>query len=55
MNKKKFLKLHDEIIDKSLEYTNALMEDGVKSVKMTLTNDFVVTFRDLKRKPRDGK
>ena len=55
MNDKEFEKLHDETIQKVLEYSNHLIQEGIKSTSWTLTNNFVVTFRDLKRKARNKK
>ena len=52
MNEKEFIKLHDKTIKQVLNYTNHLIEEGVKRTSWTLTNDFIVTFRDLKRKAR---
>jgi len=52
MNEKEFMKLHDKTIKQVLEYSNYLIEEGVKKTSWVLTNDFVVSFRDLKRKPR---
>lgn len=55
MKAKDFHKLHDKLVELTLEYSNHLIQDGIKSVSWTLTNDFVVSFRDLKRKPRSKK
>jgi len=52
---KDFAKLHDKIIKQALKYSNHLIEEGIKSSSFTLTNSFVVIFRDLKRKPRVSK
>ncbi len=49
---KEFEKLQDKTIKQVLKYSNHLMDEGIKSTSWTLTNDFVVTFRDLKRKAR---
>lgn len=49
----KFEILQDKTIKQVLEYSNHLIKEGVKSTSWTLTNDFVVTFRDLKRKARN--
>ena len=54
-NQKEFEKLQDKTIKQVLEYSNHLIEEGIKSTSWTLTNDFVVTFRDLKRKSRSKK
>lgn len=54
-NQKEFEKLQDNTIKQVLKYSNHLIEEGVKSTSWTLTNDFVVTFRDLKRKSRSKK
>jgi len=55
LTQKEFEKLHDETIKQVLNYCNHLIEEGIKSTSWTLTNDFKVTFRDLKRKKRTVK
>jgi len=55
MNKEEFEKLHNKTIQLVLDYSNHLIEEGIKSTSWTLTNNFVVTFRDLKRKSRSKK
>ena len=52
MNQEEYEKFHDEIVQKTLEFTNHMIEEGIKKESWTLTNDFIVSFRDLKRKPR---
>ena len=52
MNQKDFEKLQDKTIKQVLIYSNHLIDEGVKRTSWTLTNNFVVTFRDLKRKAR---
>ncbi len=52
LTEKQFMKLHDKTIKQILKYTEHLMDEGIKSVTWTLTNDFKVTIRDLKRKAR---
>jgi len=51
-SEEEFGKLQDATIKQVLEYSNHLIKEGVKSTSWTLTNNFVVTFRDLKRKAR---
>jgi len=55
LSQKEFMKLHDRTIKQVLKYTTHLIDEGIKSTSWTLTNDFKVTFRDLKRKPRSKK
>ena len=55
ITEEEFNKLHDKTIKIVLEYSDHLIEEGIKSTSFTLTNDFVVTFRDLKRKARITK
>lgn len=52
LSKEEFEKLHNQLVDLSLKYTDNMAVEGVKNISWTLTNDFVVTFRDLKRKSR---
>ena len=52
MNQKEFEKLHDEVIKMTLDFTNHMIKEGIRKESWTLTNDFKVSFRDLKRKAR---
>lgn len=44
LSAEEFNKLHDELIEKSLIYTDNLIAEGVESTKWTLTNGSRVSF-----------
>jgi len=48
-----FERLQDDTVAQVILYSNHLIKEGIKSVSWTLTNDFKVTIRDLKRKARN--
>ena len=52
LNQKEFVKFHNKVIQMTLKFTNHMIEQGIRKESWTLTNNFVVSFRDLKRKAR---
>lgn len=49
LSEEEFLKLHDELVEKSLIYTNNLILEGVEATSWTLTNGSRVSFKQSKR------
>lgn len=49
LSEKEFNKLHDELIDKTLVYSYALINEGVERVSWTLRNHTVVTIKNSKK------
>jgi len=49
LSTKEFLKLHDDLINQTLVYSDALINQGVKSVSWTLKNNTRVTIKNSKK------
>jgi len=50
LNQKEYEKLATELEDIIVKYSDHLITDHIKDVKMSLTNGFDVIFRDRKKK-----
>lgn len=52
-----YQKLHDSLIQKLLEYSNLMIEQGVESESYTLTNNAKIIIRNSKKsfKKKDDK
>jgi len=49
LKQQEFEKLHDEMLDTIVKYSDNLIKDHIKESKISLTNGFDVIFRDRKR------
>lgn len=49
MDKLEFVKLHEELVQKTLDFSKMLIHDGVERMSWTLGNDTVVTIKNSKK------
>ena len=53
--KSKVIKMHDDALAKCVKLTDHFIETGIKQLKWTLTNGFVITLKDGKRNRKNAK